>query len=401
LDDIKLYQALDKVLNRIKIFCSLHDSKRFYIGVLSVENFSIIEQNFGELMSDLLDKTISEAFEQYSREEYFLNKISYNSYAFIVINTNNKLVLVLLENILNYINQRKHFSTTQNVYFLVRTGLAEHTNDEDIQKTFNKAQVSLFECSNEKKRYSFYKKSLDTIQKHVNNTDLLANYLEALESNKLVFDFQPIVDSRTRQTVFYECLLRLVDEKGYRLSGYSHIQAAEQYGMISNIDQFTLITAVKTLEKDPNLKLHINISGITITDSDWMELAQQLFYKKDFYHRLTIEITETAIIKNLKAANFFMKLLRELGCKISIDDFGSGYSSFSQLKNIRVDSIKIGEDYIKDLPDKKDTVMFLQTLVEYAKNLNLDIIAEHVEKESTAKFLADSRVDYLQGYLFS
>jgi EAL domain-containing protein (putative c-di-GMP-specific phosphodiesterase class I) len=132
-----------------------------------------------------------------------------------------------------------------------------------------------------------------------------------------------------------------------------------------------------------------------------MELAQQLFYKKDFYHRLTIEITETAIIKNLKAANFFMKLLRELGCKISIDDFGSGYSSFSQLKNIRVDSIKIGEDYIKDLPDKKDTVMFLQTLVEYAKNLNLDIIAEHVEKESTAKFLADSRVDYLQGYLFS
>ncbi len=396
-----MYQALDKVLNRIKIFCSLHDSKRFYIGVLSVENFSIIEQNFGELMSDLLDKTISEAFEQYSREEYFLNKISYNSYAFIVINTNNKLVLVLLENILNYINQRKHFSTTQNVYFLVRTGLAEHTNDEDIQKTFNKAQVSLFECSNEKKRYSFYKKSLDTIQKHVNNTDLLANYLEALESNKLVFDFQPIVDSRTRQTVFYECLLRLVDEKGYRLSGYSHIQAAEQYGMISNIDQFTLITAVKTLEKDPNLKLHINISGITITDSDWMELAQQLFYKKDFYHRLTIEITETAIIKNLKAANFFMKLLRELGCKISIDDFGSGYSSFSQLKNIRVDSIKIGEDYIKDLPDKKDTVMFLQTLVEYAKNLNLDIIAEHVEKESTAKFLADSRVDYLQGYLFS
>ena len=96
-----------------------------------------------------------------------------------------------------------------------------------------------------------------------------------------------------------------------------------------------------------------------------------------------------------------MKLLRELGCKISIDDFGSGYSSFSQLKNIRVDSIKIGEDYIKDLPDKKDTIMFLRALVEYAKSLNLDIIAEHVEKESTAKFLADAGVDYLQGYLFS
>lgn len=396
-----MYQVLDKVLNQIKVFCSLHGSKKFYVGILSVENFSIIEQNFGELMSDLLDKIISDAFKQYNRDEYFLNKISYNSYAFTIINTNNKFVLGLLENILNYINNRKHFSTTQNVYFLVRAGLAEHTNNENLQKTFNKAQVSLFECSNEKKRCSFYKESLDTIQKHVNNTDLLANYLEALESNQLVFDFQSIVDSKTRKIVFYECLLRLVDEKGYRLSGYSHIQAAEQYGVIGHIDQFTLITAVKNLEKDPNLKIHINISGITITDPDWMELAQQLFYKKDLYHRLTIEITETAIIKNLKAANFFMKLLRELGCKISIDDFGSGYSSFSQLKNIRVDSIKIGEDYIKDLPDKKDTVMFLRALVEYAKSLNLDIIAEHVEKESTAKFLADAGVDYLQGYLFS
>jgi len=396
-----LHQVLDRVLNQIKIFCNLHGSKKFYVGVLSVENFSIIEQNFGELMSDLLDKIISDAFEQYNRDEYFLNKISYNSYAFTIINANNKFISRLLENILNYINRRKHFSATQNVYFLVRAGLAEHTNNENIQKTFNKAQVSLFECSNEKKICSFYKESLDTIQKHVNNTDLLANYLEALESNKLVFDFQPIVDSKTRKTVFYECLLRLVDEKGYRLSGYSHIQAAEQYGVIRHIDQFTLITAVKNLEKDPDLKLHINISGITITDPDWMELAQQLFYKKDLYHRLTIEITETAIIKNLKAANFFMKLLRELGCKISIDDFGSGYSSFSQLKNIRVDSIKIGEDYIKDLPDKKDTILFLRALVEYAKSLNLDIIAEHVEKESTAKFLADSRVDYLQGYLFS
>ncbi|MFK7760733.1 MAG: EAL domain-containing protein [Candidatus Midichloriaceae bacterium] len=396
-----MYQVLDTVLNQIKVFCSLHGSKKFYVGILLVENFSIIEQNFGELMSDLLDKIISDAFKQYNRDEYFLNKISYNSYAFTIINTNNKFVSQLLENILNYINKRKHFSATQNVYFLVRAGLAEHTNNENLQKTFNKAQVSLFECSNEKKRCSFYKESLDTIQKHVNNTDLLANYLEALESNKLVFDFQSIVDSKTRQIVFYECLLRLVDEKGYRLSGYSHIQAAEQYGVIRHIDQFTLITAVKNLEKDPNLKIHINISGITITDPDWMELAQQLFYKKDLYHRLTIEITETAIIKNLKAANFFMKLLRELGCKISIDDFGSGYSSFSQLKNIRVDSIKIGEDYIKDLPDKKDTIMFLRALVEYAKSLNLDIIAEHVEKESTAKFLADAGVDYLQGYLFS
>ncbi|RST63973.1 EAL domain-containing protein [Candidatus Aquarickettsia rohweri] len=132
-----------------------------------------------------------------------------------------------------------------------------------------------------------------------------------------------------------------------------------------------------------------------------MELAQQLFYKKDFHHRLVVEITETSVIKNLKAANFFIDMLRKLGCKISIDDFGSGYSSFAQLKNMKVDSIKIGEDYIKDLPDNRDNVIFIETLIKLAKNQNLEIIAEHVENEKAARYLADIGVEYLQGYLFS
>ena len=396
-----MHKVLDRVLNKIKIFYNLNGTKELYVGVLLAENFSIVEQNFGDLMSNVLDRVVSDAFQIYNQDPYFLEKISYNSYIFTLINKNHKFIARLIENIVNYINLRKHFSATQNIYFLLRVGLAEHTNNEDIKRTFNKAQVSLFECSSGKKIYSFYRESLDAIQKHVNNSDLLANYLEALENNKVAFDFQPIVDSKTRQNVFYECLLRLVDKKGHRLSGYSHIQAAEEYGVIGRIDQFTLLTAVKNLENDAKLKLHINISGMTITDPEWIKLAQQLFYKKDLHHRLTVEITETAIITNLKAANFFIKLLRELGCKISIDDFGSGYSSFSQLKNIRVDNIKIGGDYIKDLPDKKDNILVLRTLIGFAKSLNLEIIAEHVEKESTAKFFADEGVNYLQGYLFS
>ena len=109
------------------------------------ENFSIVEQNFGDLMSNVLDRVVSDAFQIYNQDPYFLEKISYNSYIFTLINKNHKFIARLIENIVNYINLRKHFSATQNIYFLLRVGLAEHTNNEDIKRTFNKAQVSLFE----------------------------------------------------------------------------------------------------------------------------------------------------------------------------------------------------------------------------------------------------------------
>lgn len=393
--------ASSRILNKIDIFCKLSSKYQFYIGIISIENLCIVEQNHGSSIYKFLDNLLNKIFKFFTNDEYFLEKISYNSFIFVIIDENLKSSISTIENIINFINKRENFLNMQNVFFLVRVGLAEHINSKDISITHSQAQIALFECSSEKKLYSFYRESLNTIQKHINNTDLLANYLEAYKNRTLEFDFQPIVDSKTRKHILYECLLRLVDKEGSRLSGSSCIQAAEQYGLISFMDQFTLSKAIKLLANDKNLFLHINISGATITDHDWMELAQQLFYKKNFHHRLVVEITETSVIKNLRAANFFIDMLRKLGCKISIDDFGSGYSSFAQLKNMEVDSIKIGEDYIKELPDNKDNVVFIETLVKLAKNQNLEIIAEHVENEKAARYLADIGIDYLQGYLFS
>ena len=392
---------LNNTLNKIEIFCNLNSKSKFYIGIISIENLCIVEQNYGSSICDVLDQIICNAFKLFSKGKYFLEKINYNSFAFVLIDENFKLTVSIIDNIINFINQRANFLNKQNIFFLVRIGLTEHINSKDLKTSFNQAEVALFECCNEKKMYSFFEKSLNTIQKHINNTDLIANYLTAYESKKLEFDFQPIVDSKTRKYLFYECLLRVLDEKGSRVSGSSHIQAAEQYGFVSYIDQFTLTNATRLLEDDKNLILHINISGATITDYDWMELAHKLFYKKDFFHRLIVEITETSVIKDLKSANFFIKMLKKLGCRISVDDFGSGYSSFSQLKHIEADSIKVGEDYIKDLPENKENAVFIETLVRLAKSQKLEVIAEHVESEKTAKYLADLGVNYLQGYLFS
>jgi EAL domain-containing protein (putative c-di-GMP-specific phosphodiesterase class I) len=379
----------------------------FKLGILNIENFAIIEQNFGSSMSEYLDEVVYKIFKKKCKNKFFLQKIDYNSYLFLTMDYNNKSILIFVEDVLSDINckQTKHrsasFKNNPNMFFIAKIGFTDYINNEDIQKAFNQAQVALFECSHEKAyNYSFYRTSLTQIQRHVNYTDLLAGFIDAMENDRLILEYQPIVNSHSRKSIFYECLLRIVDENGNRLSAFSHIKSAEEYGFIRNIDKFVLTKATSTLHKYPDLNLHINISGSTITDPDWIELAQKLFYKKDFDNRLTIEITELAIIKDFRCANFFINMLKELGCRISVDDFGSGYSSYARLKNIDVDSVKIGGDYIIEMIDNKNSMLFVKALVNLAKNLELEIIAEHVGNEKIARLLAEMGVNYLQGYLF-
>jgi EAL domain-containing protein (putative c-di-GMP-specific phosphodiesterase class I) len=89
-----------------------------------------------------------------------------------------------------------------------------------------------------------------------------------------------------------------------------------------------------------------------------------------------------------------------LGCKISIDDFGSGYNSYTQLKNIHADSVKIGDEYMKDILDNKNNLLFIQALINLAKNLKLEIIAEYVDNDKVAELMTEMGVDYLQGSLY-
>ncbi|WP_323733363.1 EAL domain-containing protein [Candidatus Bandiella euplotis] len=222
-----------------------------------------------------------------------------------------------------------------------------------------------------------------------------------METNRVVLQYQPIVNSTTGEHEFYECLLRIVDNRGYKLSASPHIQAAEDYGVIRTVDKFVLTKAVELLERDEDIKLHVNISGATITDTEWVEFVKRLFYKKDFFGRLTFEITESSIIKNFKEASFLIRELNELGCGISIDDFGSGYNSYVQLKNINATSVKIGGEYIRDIMDNRNNMLFVKVLIELAKNLRLKTIAEYVDNERVITLLKELGVDYFQGSLFT
>lgn len=230
----------------------------------------------------------------------------------------------------------------------------------------------------------------------------LANYLgQAVHEGRIRLAYQPIIDARTGAVAHYEALLRLCAEDGTITSAGALIPIAERMGFIPMIDCIVLEKVVTELRLDDKVRLAVNVSNLTIQDSAWLTLLTELMTKTpEVADRLTIEITETAVHGDLKHSARFCAEVQALGCTVALDDFGSGYTSFRQLKTLSMDYVKIDGAFIRDLNDNADSRLFVKILLDFTKGFGLKSVAEFVETGEVAKMLMDLGVDYLQGYYF-
>lgn len=230
----------------------------------------------------------------------------------------------------------------------------------------------------------------------------LANYLgQAIKEGRIRLAYQPVIDSKTGQTAHYEALLRLISEDGTITSAGALIPIAERMGFIPMIDCIVLEKVVNELRADKDVSIAVNVSNLTIQDSGWLtKLTELMTQTPEIAPRLTVEITETAVHGDLKHSARFCAEVQALGCMIALDDFGSGYTSFRQLKTLSIDYVKIDGAFIRDLTDNSDSRLFVKILLDFTRGFGLKSVAEFVETGEIAKMLMDLGVDYLQGYYF-
>ena len=230
----------------------------------------------------------------------------------------------------------------------------------------------------------------------------LANYLgKAIHTNRLRLAYQPIIESKTGKIAYYESLLRLIGDDGKISSAGALIPIAERMGLIDVIDHLVLDMVAKELIASPELTLSFNVSNMTTDNSDWLNhFTNILKDNPEIAQRIVVEITETAAQRDLRRTAYFVASIQELGCQVALDDFGSGYTSFRQLKALSVDMIKIDGAFIKDLVDNNDNRFFVKTLLDFTNGFGLKAVAEFVENGETAKMLMDLGVEYMQGYYF-
>jgi len=230
----------------------------------------------------------------------------------------------------------------------------------------------------------------------------LANYLNrAIKDNRLRLAFQPIIESATGDIAHYEALLRIVGEDGTLSSVGAMIPIAERMGLISIIDELVLEMAVEEVKRSKNIRLAFNVSNMTTGNNAWLKRFQELLDDSpEAASRLTVEITETAIHSDLNKTASFVASIQAVGAQVALDDFGSGYTSFRQLKTLSLDIVKIDGAFIRDLADNHDNRFFVKTLLEFTQGFGLKTVAEFVENGEIAKILMDMGVTYMQGYYF-
>ena len=228
-----------------------------------------------------------------------------------------------------------------------------------------------------------------------------ASVQRAIKDDRLIFTYQPIVRAGDFTVEKYECLLRMKDERGQIIPAQEIVPVIEQLGLTRMMDRHVLDMAVAELRRFADLTLAINISGLTATDQSWLRaLMSAVKSSPEIAARLVIEITETAALHDIEETARFVAATRDLGCRVAIDDFGAGFTSFRHLKSLTVDLVKIDGSFVRGLAANVDNQLFIRNLMSLAEAFGLRTVAEFVENRDDADFLMRSGVEYLQGYYF-
>ncbi len=165
------------------------------------------------------------------------------------------------------------------------------------------------------------------------------------------------------------------------------------------IDRRVLELGLDTLERNPEIQISINVSGMTAVDPVWLhKLEDRLNDRPDLASRLILEITETVALDDIDESSHFVYSLNRFGCRVALDDFGAGFTSFRHLRSLNVAMVKIDGSFIRNLPKDEENLLFVRTLVSLAKGIGLEVVAEWVENEEEANLLREEAVDFLQGW---
>ena len=219
-----------------------------------------------------------------------------------------------------------------------------------------------------------------------------------IAEGRLLAYAQPIVDAHTGDLVEEELLVRMVTPDGLLMAPDEFLPQARRFGLMPTIDRFMLARAIELART--GRRVDVNISAASINDAATISaIISELRQAGDAAHRVSFEITEHTALGSTGVAKRFSDDVRQLGCRLALDDFGTGFGSFTELRGMAVDKLKIDQSFVSGLLSNPQDESVVRAIVDIAKEFGLLTTAEGVEDEETRARLVELGVDQIQGYL--
>ncbi len=373
---------------------------------IDVDQFNVINDVCGHDAGDDLLLQVADKIRQNIDHSDMLARIGGDEFAILLFNCSKEKAMRTVTSIKMAIDNMQFIWESKKYSVSISGGIASNHDTDSAEDLFKLASSS---CSYAKLsgRNCIYAYSTEDAGLLQHNKELkwvnLIN--EALDENRFQLYCQPIVPTKKNNAhLHYEILIRMIDESGKLVLPGEFLPTVEKYNFARRLDRWVIDNVFYWLGDKPehikNLELcSINLSGNTLTDPDIANFIMQHFNDYDIPpEKICFEITETAAISNFETALEFITLIKKLGCRFALDDFGSGLSSFAYLKKLPVDFLKIDGLFVKDMIEDPIDFEIVKSVNAIGHAMNMKIIAEYVENEKILSSLKLLGVDFAQGF---
>ncbi|HWI28371.1 MAG TPA: GGDEF and EAL domain-containing protein [Stellaceae bacterium] len=394
----RLREALDHIVSS-----SLRSGSAGAYLAVGIDKLTAVNDALGHEAADAVIVAVGQRLDRCLRVSDVIGRVGGDRFGIVLANCPEEHVAIAAEKILTAVSHAPIMTASGPVYVTVSIGSATFPEQAKTSyEVMTRAETALAEAKRAGRNcFIPYRLSEEQRRQHRMGMALGERVQRALRENRLVFAYQPVVDANGGGVDYYECLLRMIAEDGSVVSAAEFVPIIEQLGFIRVIDRYVLELAVSEVEAHPGICLGFNISGLTATDYSWLRAVTTLLKgRPELARRLVVEITETAALHDIEESARFVGSLRELGCRIALDDFGAGFTSLRHLQALAVDTVKIDGSFVRNLGQNYDNQVFLRHLVGLASGLGLSTVAECVETAHEAAILRREGVGLLQGYYF-
>lgn len=390
------YDSLTGLENRRRLSEKLEERETVFLMIINIDHFQEINDLYGDSVGDEVLREVAAYLREAIPAKEPLYRLHADEFAHVCDSGIDEREFILFATYLEEKISQKSFAINGKgeVSLSVTMGIA-YGSDSLLAN----ADIALKLAKKEKKHFLVYDESMAMAKEYEKNLEWTKRLKKAIEEEKIVPLFQPIVETATEKVVKYEALMRMIDERGGFIAPIHFLKLAKKNKLYH---QLTKIMIQKTMERFAHLpyQVSINISVEDILNKEIYSYILQQLKSYSMGEKIVFEIIESEGIENFEQVLEFIEDVKRFGAKISIDDFGTGYSNFDYLMKLKVDYIKIDGSMIKNIDTDLNAQMITTTIVTFAKNMNIKCVAEFVHSQRVYEKVRELGVEYAQGYYF-
>jgi len=374
------------------------------LAYLDVDQFRIVNETGGNTAGDVLLRQIGSIIKKHVRKSDILSRLGGDEFGLIMPFFDIDKAMQVMQQILIGIQQAgfewedKQYQVTASI-----GAMAFGQMNDEYPDFYSKVTTA---CALAKKnggnQYHYIGENDEGVMAQQVSRDWVAGIMKGFNEDRFCLYVQPIISmDESDKSAHYEVLIRYRKPDGTIVPPNDFLPSAERYNLIEKIDTWVVKTIIQWLEdhQDQEIMFSVNLSGRSLGSQTFHKFLHESLQQSDIKKSaLCFEITETSVVENVEKSVEFINSIKRLGAKFSLDDFGTGLSSFSYLKRFPVDFLKIDGEFVRDIIDNDTSFVFVRSMAEVGHSLDMKVIAEFVESDTMFDRLREANIDYIQGY---